>query len=149
MPVAWPSHSIVIRTGCMLQTHLEYDRELTSLSLNKVVVFTCCRFTKSVIKSQAALTYAEAQSRIDDERLHDTLSTNLRIMNRVAKILRRRRTERQASLHSFLHRCLLCCAPLHPPLLPLAVFRICMFPFFPLPVLSRSLCWIMGRQTAQ
>ena len=29
------------------------------------------RFTKSVIKSRAALTYAEAQSRIDDTRLHD------------------------------------------------------------------------------
>ena len=56
----------------------------------------CRRFTKSVIKSQAALTYAEAQSRIDDERLHDTLSTNLRTMNRIAKILRRQRTERCA-----------------------------------------------------
>ena len=53
-----------------------------------------CRFTKSVIKRQAALTYAEAQSRIDDNRLHDTLSTNLRTMNRIAKILRRQRTER-------------------------------------------------------
>lgn len=49
-----------------------------------------------MIKSQAALTYAEAQSRIDDERLHDTLSTNLRTMNRVAKILRKQRTERHA-----------------------------------------------------
>ena len=56
----------------------------------------CRRFTKSVIKSQAALTYAEAQSRIDDVRLHDTLSTNLRTMNRIAKILRRQRTERCA-----------------------------------------------------
>jgi len=47
-----------------------------------------------VIKSQAALTYAEAQSRIDDERLHDTLSTNLRTLNRIAKILRKQRTAR-------------------------------------------------------
>ncbi|DBA70092.1 TPA: hypothetical protein ACH3X2_012255 [Trebouxia sp. C0005] len=54
------------------------------------------RFTKSVIKSQAALTYAEAQSRIDDERLHDTLSMNLRTMNRIAKILRKQRTARGA-----------------------------------------------------
>lgn len=32
------------------------------------------QFTKSVIRSRAALTYAEAQSRIDDERLTDDLS---------------------------------------------------------------------------
>ena len=31
-------------------------------------------FTKSIIRSRAALTYAEAQSRIDDERLTDELS---------------------------------------------------------------------------
>jgi exosome complex exonuclease DIS3/RRP44 len=31
-------------------------------------------FTKSVIRSRAALTYAEAQSRIDDPRLTDELS---------------------------------------------------------------------------
>lgn len=29
------------------------------------------RFTKSVIRSRAALTYAEAQTRLDDDRLHD------------------------------------------------------------------------------
>lgn len=32
------------------------------------------QFTKSVIRSRAALTYAEAQSRIDDARLTDELS---------------------------------------------------------------------------
>ncbi|KAK9823835.1 hypothetical protein WJX72_005833 [[Myrmecia] bisecta] len=51
------------------------------------------RFTKSVIKSRAALTYAEAQSRIDDERLHDEISNSLRTMNRVARILRKRRAD--------------------------------------------------------
>ena len=61
-----------------------------------------CRFTKSVIKSQAALTYAEAQSRIDDERLHDTLSTSLRTMNRIAKILRKQRTERYVAEVAYL-----------------------------------------------
>ena len=34
------------------------------------------QFTKSVIRSRAALTYAEAQSRIDDERLTDELSVS-------------------------------------------------------------------------
>jgi exoribonuclease R len=32
------------------------------------------RFTKSVIASRAALTYAEAQTRIDDERMHDEVT---------------------------------------------------------------------------
>jgi exosome complex exonuclease DIS3/RRP44 len=54
------------------------------------------RFTKSVIASRAALTYAEAQSRIDDERLTDELSAGLRTLNRLARCLRRRRTERGA-----------------------------------------------------
>lgn len=54
------------------------------------------QFTKSVIRSRAALTYAEAQSRIDDPRLTDELTENLRIMNRLAKILRRKRMDRGA-----------------------------------------------------
>lgn len=102
-------------------------------------------FTKSIIRSRAALTYAEAQSRIDDARLTDELSvscaawcgaaswpcerwqgrvlvqgmvqgwcrsqwvdrraiffaapslqTNLRTMNRLARILRAKRAERGA-----------------------------------------------------
>ncbi|KAL6771469.1 hypothetical protein ACKKBG_A26505 [Auxenochlorella protothecoides x Auxenochlorella symbiontica] len=54
------------------------------------------RFTKSIIRSREALTYAEAQARIDDERLTDDVSCNLREMNRLAKILRARRSERGA-----------------------------------------------------
>ncbi|KAL4428262.1 hypothetical protein ABPG75_002351 [Micractinium tetrahymenae] len=54
------------------------------------------QFTKSVIRSRAALTYAEAQSRIDDARLTDELSTNLRTMNQLARILRRKRADRGA-----------------------------------------------------
>ena len=42
------------------------------------------------------MTYEEAQSRIDDVRLHDQLSASLRRMNAVAKVLRQRRTERGA-----------------------------------------------------
>eukprot|EP00775_Hariotina_reticulata_P011972 gene11972-12115_t len=49
------------------------------------------RFTKSVIASRAALTYAEAQTRIDDERLQDDITTSLRHMNRLAKKLRAKR----------------------------------------------------------
>ena len=47
-------------------------------------------------RSRAALTYAEAQSRIDDDRLQDELSVNLRRMNAVARILRQQRAERGA-----------------------------------------------------
>lgn len=51
------------------------------------------RFTKSLIKSVAAMTYAEAQSRIDDDRLHDDVTQDLRLMNGLAKHLRRSRME--------------------------------------------------------
>ncbi|KAG0616163.1 hypothetical protein M758_5G094800 [Ceratodon purpureus] len=54
------------------------------------------RFTKSVIKSCAALSYAEAQARMDDSRMMDGLTTDLRNMNRLAKIMRLRRIERGA-----------------------------------------------------
>ncbi|EFN55177.1 hypothetical protein CHLNCDRAFT_35599 [Chlorella variabilis] len=54
------------------------------------------QFTKSVIRSRAALTYAEAQSRIDDARLTDELSINLRTLNQLAKILRQKRADRGA-----------------------------------------------------
>jgi hypothetical protein len=50
-------------------------------------------YTKSVIKSRSAMTYAEAQARIDDPRLEDELTWGLRQMNRIAKILRKRRAD--------------------------------------------------------
>ncbi|GAX77417.1 hypothetical protein CEUSTIGMA_g4862.t1 [Chlamydomonas eustigma] len=53
-------------------------------------------FTKSVIRSSAALTYAEAQARMDDDRLQDELTLSLRTLNRLGKILRLRRAERGA-----------------------------------------------------
>ncbi|KAI3838916.1 hypothetical protein MKX03_002692 [Papaver bracteatum] len=54
------------------------------------------RYTKSVIKSCAALSYIEAQVRMDDSRLMDSLTTDLRNMNALAKIMRLRRTEKGA-----------------------------------------------------
>ncbi|KAJ4963256.1 hypothetical protein NE237_023195 [Protea cynaroides] len=54
------------------------------------------RYTKSVIKSCAALSYVEAQARMDDSRLMDPLTTDLRNMNMLAKIMRLRRIERGA-----------------------------------------------------
>lgn len=54
------------------------------------------RYTKSVIKSCAALSYVEAQARMDDSRLMDPLTTDLRNMNSLAKKMRQRRIERGA-----------------------------------------------------
>ncbi|KAL5706081.1 Exosome complex exonuclease RRP44 A [Ranunculus cassubicifolius] len=54
------------------------------------------RYTKSVIKSCAAMSYLEAQARMDDSRLMDPLTTDLRNMNTIAKIMRNRRIERGA-----------------------------------------------------
>ncbi|KAG6546222.1 hypothetical protein Mapa_012260 [Marchantia paleacea] len=53
-------------------------------------------FTKSIIKSCAAMSYAEAQARMDDSRLSDPLTVDLRNMNRLAKIMRQRRIDRGA-----------------------------------------------------
>ncbi|XP_075481686.1 exosome complex exonuclease RRP44 homolog A-like [Primulina tabacum] len=54
------------------------------------------KFTKAIIKSCAALSYVEAQARMDDSRLVDPLTTDLRNMNALAKIMRRKRIERGA-----------------------------------------------------
>ncbi|KAI3934249.1 hypothetical protein MKW98_009230 [Papaver atlanticum] len=53
-------------------------------------------YTQSVIKSCAALSYIEAQARMDDSCLMDSLTTDLRNMNALAKIMRLRRIERGA-----------------------------------------------------
>ncbi|KAG4389717.1 hypothetical protein GLYMA_06G143500v4 [Glycine max] len=54
------------------------------------------RYTKSVIKSSAALSYVEAQARMDDSRLMDPITADLRNMNSLAKKMRLRRIERGA-----------------------------------------------------
>ncbi|KAJ0098239.1 hypothetical protein Patl1_29293 [Pistacia atlantica] len=54
------------------------------------------RYSKSVIKSCAALSYVEAQARMDDSRLMDPVTTDLRNMNSLAKVMRQRRIERGA-----------------------------------------------------
>ncbi|PIA46664.1 hypothetical protein AQUCO_01500303v1 [Aquilegia coerulea] len=54
------------------------------------------RYTKSVIKSSAVMSYVEAQARMDDSRLMDPLTTDLRNLNTLAKIMRQRRIDRGA-----------------------------------------------------
>ena len=51
------------------------------------------RFVKTVIESKESLTYAEAQMKIDDQRLRDDVTTSLRGLNSLAKILKGRRLE--------------------------------------------------------
>ncbi|XP_064126115.1 exosome complex exonuclease RRP44 isoform X2 [Loxodonta africana] len=52
------------------------------------------RFTKSAINSKASLTYAEAQMRIDSTTMNDDITTSLRGLNKLAKILKKRRIEK-------------------------------------------------------
>ncbi len=54
------------------------------------------QFTKSIIRSRAALTYAEAQMRIDDPNQADVITCSLRCLNKLAKILKQRRIEKGA-----------------------------------------------------
>jgi exosome complex exonuclease DIS3/RRP44 len=43
---------------------------------------------------QAALTYAEAQMRIDDPKMSDPITKSLRNLNRLAKILKQKRIDK-------------------------------------------------------
>uniref|UniRef100_A0A8C4XP99 Protein DIS3 homolog n=1 Tax=Falco tinnunculus TaxID=100819 RepID=A0A8C4XP99_FALTI len=54
------------------------------------------RFTKSIINSKASLTYAEAQMRIDSATMNDHITTSLRGLNKLAKILKKKRTDKGA-----------------------------------------------------
>ncbi|XP_012277145.1 exosome complex exonuclease RRP44 [Orussus abietinus] len=54
------------------------------------------RFCKSVIRSRQAMTYEEAQLKIDDKSQQDSLAKSLRQLNKLAKILKQRRLENGA-----------------------------------------------------
>lgn len=50
-------------------------------------------FTKSVIKSKAAMTYEQAQLIIDDQNQNTPIAIGLRQLNKFAKILKKRRMD--------------------------------------------------------
>lgn len=50
-------------------------------------------FTKSVIKSKAAMTYEQAQLIIDDQKQNTSIALGLRQLNKFAKILKKRRMD--------------------------------------------------------
>lgn len=51
------------------------------------------RFHKSIIQSKRAMTYEEAQITIDDKSETGSIAQSLRNLNKLAKILKRRRLE--------------------------------------------------------
>ncbi|XP_060534111.1 exosome complex exonuclease RRP44 [Cylas formicarius] len=54
------------------------------------------RFHKSIIRSRQAMTYEEAQLTIDDKTKTDSIAESLRNLNKLAKILKRKRLENGA-----------------------------------------------------
>lgn len=54
------------------------------------------KFHKSVIKSKDALTYEQAQLKIDDKNINDDIAKSLRQLNKLAKLLKKRRKENGA-----------------------------------------------------
>lgn len=51
------------------------------------------RFCKSIICSRQAMTYEEAQLKIDDAIQQDAIATSLRELNKLAKKLKKKRIE--------------------------------------------------------
>ncbi|XP_053981300.1 exosome complex exonuclease RRP44 [Hylaeus volcanicus] len=54
------------------------------------------RYCKSVIRSRAAMTYDEAQLKIDDSTQQDSIAKSLRNLNNLAKLLKKKRLENGA-----------------------------------------------------
>uniref|UniRef100_A0A8C6Y5L9 Protein DIS3 homolog n=1 Tax=Naja naja TaxID=35670 RepID=A0A8C6Y5L9_NAJNA len=69
--------------------------------MNQNAEILATRFTKSVINSKASLTYAEAQMKIDSATLKDDITTSLRGLNRLAKILKKHRKGTFSDLFSW------------------------------------------------
>ncbi|XP_073280073.1 exosome complex exonuclease RRP44 homolog A-like [Primulina huaijiensis] len=81
---------------CSLRADVERLAFSVIWEMTPEAVIISTKFTKAIIKSCAALSYVEAQARMDDSRLVDPLTTDLRNMNALAKIMRRKRIERGA-----------------------------------------------------
>ncbi|XP_033956817.1 exosome complex exonuclease RRP44 [Pseudochaenichthys georgianus] len=76
---------------CSLRSNVERLAFSCIWEINHEAEILKTRFTKSVIKSKASLTYAEAQMRIDDTTQTDDITKNLRGLNKLAKILKKHR----------------------------------------------------------
>lgn len=81
---------------CSLRSNVERLAFSCIWEMNHNAEILKTRFTKSVINSKASLTYAEAQMRIDDTTKNDDITKSLRGLNKLAKILKRKRIENGA-----------------------------------------------------
>ncbi|TNN70615.1 Exosome complex exonuclease RRP44 [Liparis tanakae] len=81
---------------CSLRSNVERLAFSCIWEMNHKAEIVKTRFTKSVIKSKASLTYAEAQMRIDDTTKNDDITTSLRGLNKLAKVLKKQRIEKGA-----------------------------------------------------
>ncbi|XP_047207100.1 exosome complex exonuclease RRP44 [Girardinichthys multiradiatus] len=81
---------------CSLRSNVERFAFSCIWEMNRKAEILKTRFTKSVINSKASLTYAEAQMRIDDANKNDDVTKSLRGLNKLAKILKRKRIENGA-----------------------------------------------------
>ncbi|OAE18374.1 hypothetical protein AXG93_1783s1030 [Marchantia polymorpha subsp. ruderalis] len=89
-------HEACQRDICSLRADVERLSFSVIWEMTPEAEIISAQFTKSIIKSCAAMSYAEAQARMDDSRLSDPLTVDLRNMNRLAKIMRQRRIDRGA-----------------------------------------------------
>ncbi|KAJ8253393.1 hypothetical protein GJAV_G00212430 [Gymnothorax javanicus] len=81
---------------CSLRSNVDRFAFSCIWEINHDAEILSTRFTKSVINSKASLTYAEAQMRIDDASMNDDITKSLRGLNKLAKILKRKRIENGA-----------------------------------------------------
>ncbi|MED6242506.1 exosome catalytic subunit dis3, partial [Ataeniobius toweri] len=81
---------------CSLRSNVERFAFSCIWEMNHKAEILKTQFTKSVINSKASLTYAEAQMRIDDANKNDDITKSLRGLNKLAKILKRKRIENGA-----------------------------------------------------
>ncbi|KAI1899592.1 hypothetical protein AGOR_G00063380 [Albula goreensis] len=81
---------------CSLRSNVERLAFSCIWEVNHDAEILNTHFTKSVINSKASLTYAEAQMRIDDISMNDDITKSLRGLNKLAKILKKKRIENGA-----------------------------------------------------
>lgn len=81
---------------CSLRGGEERFAFSTIWEMNSKAEIVSTKFMKSIIRSRAALTYAEAQMKIDDATMVDPVTTSLRCLNDLAKKLKKSRISKGA-----------------------------------------------------
>uniref|UniRef100_A0A8V0X405 DIS3 homolog, exosome endoribonuclease and 3'-5' exoribonuclease n=1 Tax=Gallus gallus TaxID=9031 RepID=A0A8V0X405_CHICK len=81
---------------CSLRSNVDRLAFSCIWEMNQKAEILKTRFTKSIINSKASLTYAEAQMRIDSAAMNDDITVSLRGLNKLAKILKKKRIDNGA-----------------------------------------------------